>query len=95
MKYVDIINSLDLIDLSLYNKIKYGSDDMNKIALLNFGLSSLLINLLTDKYSNYYSINGKDNTILFSNDLINKMIENGENGILITEVKMNICENPE
>lgn len=92
IKYVEILNALDLIKENLYLKIKYGTDDQKKIALLNCGISSMLSNLLHEKYNDSFDPNIKQSTITFSKELIPKMIANKENGILITEVKMNSVE---
>ena len=43
IKYIEILASLGLIEESLYLKIKYGTDNKEKIALLNCGISSPLI----------------------------------------------------
>lgn len=89
IKYVEILNSLNLIEEKLYLKIKYGTEKMEKIALLNCGISNMLSNLLYEKYSSYYTAYIDRNIIIFSDDLISEMEKNEENGILISEVKMN------
>ncbi|WP_027120839.1 DEAD/DEAH box helicase [Mycoplasmopsis lipofaciens] len=92
LKYIEVLNSLNLIDESLYLKIKYGTDDKNDIALLKCGISGTLSKLLKAKYSNFFKLNVENNTILFKKDLISEMEKNNENGILISEVKLNIKE---
>jgi hypothetical protein len=89
IKYIEILNSLALIENSLYLKIKYGTDDEEKIALLNCGISSILSNLLYDKYKDFFETDIKQSIISFKEGLIAEMIKNKENGVLITEVKMN------
>lgn len=69
-------------------KIRYGSSDKEKIALLNCGLSNNLANILFDKYKEYFDVNLERNTVDFSEKLIMKMKSEKENGILITEVKL-------
>lgn len=92
VKYIEILHSLDLLEESFYLKIKYGTDNKEKIALLNCGISNTLTKLLKDKYKNMYQFDFARSTVIFSKELVPKMIENNENGILISEVKMNSKE---
>lgn len=92
IKYIEILNSLELIEEKLYLKIKYGTEKIEKIALLNCGISSTLSNLLHEKYSDFYTADIDRNIIMFSDNLITEMEKNEENGILISEVKMNCRE---
>ncbi len=92
VKYIEILHSVDLIEESFYLKIKYGTDNKEKIALLNCGISNILVKLLKDKYENMYQFDFASSTVFFSEELVSKMIENQENGILISEVKMNSKE---
>ena len=92
VKYIEILYSLELIEESLYLKIKYGTDDKAKIALLNCGISSILSKLLQEKYSDMFEADIDNSTVIFSESLVSKMLNNNENGILISEVKMNVQE---
>lgn len=92
VKYIEILYSLELIEESLYLKIKYGTDDKAKIALLNCGISSILSKLLQEKYSDMFEADIDNSTVIFSENLVSKMLNNNENGILISEVKMNVQE---
>lgn len=92
IKYIEILSSLSLIEEKLYLKIKYGTDNKEKIALLNCGISNTLSNLLHEKYSSYYETYIDENIVIFSDNLITEMEKNGENGILISEVKINCKE---
>ena len=92
LKYIEILYSLELIEDSLYLKIKYGTDNKIKIALLNCGISSVLSKLLQEKYSDLFEVDVDNSTVIFSENLFSKMLENNENGILISEVKMNSPE---
>ncbi len=89
IKYIEILNSLDLIDEKLYLQIRFGTDDKEKIALLNCGISNALTKLLEEKYKNYYKVNVEQGTVFFKMDLVSKMIENNENGVLVSEVRIN------
>jgi putative DEAD/DEAH box helicase len=92
VKYIEILYSLELIEESLYLKIKYGTDDKAKIALLNCGISSTLSKLLQEKYTDMFKADIDNNTVTFSKNLVSEMLKNDENGILISEIKMNIQE---
>lgn len=92
VKYIEILYSLELIEESLYLKIKYGTDDKAKIALLNCGISSILSKLLQEKYSDMFEADIDNSTVIFSENLVSEMLNNNENGILISEVKMNAQE---
>lgn len=92
IKYIEVLYSLELIEESVYLKIKYGTDNKEKIALMNCGISNMLSKLLQEKYLNLYKVDLDNNIISFSKNLIDKMIKNNENGILISEIKMNSKE---
>lgn len=92
VKYIEVLYSLELIEESLYLKIKYGTDDKTKIALLNCGISSILSKLLQEKYADMFEADIGNSTVTFSKNLISEMLKNSENGILISEVKMNAKE---
>lgn len=92
IKYIEILYSLKFIEESLYLKIKYGTDNKNKIALLNCGISNTLSKILEEKYQHLYEADFDNNTISFSDDILCEMEKNHENGILISEVKMNFKE---
>lgn len=92
VKYIEVLYSLELIEESLYLKIKYGTDDKTKIALLNCGISSILSKLLQEKYANMFEADIDNSTVIFSENLVSEMLKNNENGILISEVKMNAKE---
>lgn len=92
VKYIEILYSLELIEESLYLKIKYGTDDKAKIALLNCGISSILSKLLQEKYADMFEADIDNSTVIFSENLVSEMLKNNENGILISEVKMNAKE---
>ena len=92
VKYIEVLYSLELIEESLYLKIKYGTDDKTKIALLNCGISSILSKLLQEKYSDMFEADIDNSTVTFSKNLISEMLKNSEKGILISEVKMNAKE---
>lgn len=92
MKFIDVLFRLNLISDDLYNKIKFGTTDETRIAMLNCGVSGIICDLLEEKYKDYYSVDLKQYSIFFDPIIIDKMNENKENGILISEVKLNMRE---
>ena len=92
IKYIEILASLRLIEESLYLKIKYGTDNKEKIALLNCGISSPLSKVLHEKYQDLYEADFDNSIVSFSEKIILEMKNNNENGVLISEVRMNLKE---
>ena len=92
MKFIDVLFKLNLMSANLYNKIKFGTTDESRIAMLNCGVSGIICDLLEEKYKDYYSVDLKQCSIFFDPIIIDKMNENKENGILISEVKLNMRE---
>jgi superfamily II DNA or RNA helicase len=89
MKYVEILNDLEMLDTTFYEKIKYGSNNQQIIALLKDGFSMELAKcVIKDVYNNYVNIN--EENIVISEKIINKMEEQDENEILIFEIKYHI-----
>lgn len=93
IKYIDILSELELIDLAFYDRIKYGSSDKNIITLLKNGFSIELAKCITKtEYSSFISINHDLDEIIIQNQLISEMELNGENNILVFEIKFHINE---
>ncbi len=87
IKFIEVLNDMKLLDKSFYNKIKYGTDNINVIFLMEHGFSFYLSKELIDKYENYISINFDDDSYLISEDIIEKMNNDSVNDILIFELK--------
>ena len=93
LKYIDILAELELIDLTFYEQIKYGSSDTKIITLLKNGFSIELAKCITqENYSSFISINNQNDEIIISQNIINEMETKGENKILIFEIKYHINE---
>lgn len=93
IKYVDILAELELIDISFYDKIKYGSSDKKIVTLLKNGFSIELAKCVTkSEYSSLIKINPELDEIVIQSQLINEMELNGENQILVFEIKFHINE---
>lgn len=93
LKYIDILSELYLIDSRFYDKIKYGSSDALVITLLKSGFSIELAKCVTKpEYSNFIDINSDTDEVIINRQLIEEMTSNGENNILIFEIKFHINE---
>jgi len=91
LKYIDILAELELINLTFYEQIKYGSSDTKIITLLKNGFSIELAKCITqENYTSYISINNQNDEIIINENIINEMEINGENKILIFEIKYHI-----
>lgn len=89
IKYIEVLYQLKLLEEKLYLKLKYGTSDSDKIALMNCGISNYLSDLLREKYSDFFQINPEENIVTFNKQILDVMKQEGENGVLITEVRIN------
>lgn len=90
MKYVETLNDIGLIDMELYTKLKYGTNNSLEIVLIKNGISLSLTRLIMEKYQEDICVDIDTDTIKFQEELIEKMVENNENQILIFEAYNNI-----
>ncbi len=95
IKFIEVLNDLGFLDSDFYEKIKYGTSDKFKIALIKNGFSIGLANLLVDKYIDLLEINIANTTVKIDSTLIKEMEENGENEIFVFEARYNTKENIE
>ncbi len=87
VKYIEVLYEVNLIEESFYYRLKYGTDDEFKIALIKNGLSIATASLLIEKYFNFIFIDVLFNIVKRKQGLINEMRRNNENDIYILEVK--------
>ena len=90
MKYVEVLNDLELIEYTLYLRLKYGTSVPAEIVLIKNGISLSLTQLLMEKYRDCLQINELTNTVKLSNNLVDRMNGNKENKILIYEAQTNV-----
>ena len=90
MKFVEVLNDLELVDQNLYLKIKYGTSDSFEIIMIRNGISLTLTKLLLEKYRCYIDFDIENDTIEINRGLIDKMLKNDENQILVYEAETNI-----
>lgn len=87
MKYIEILNSLELLDQSLYLKLKYGTDDRIAITLLRNGMSLELVKLIRESYMSLVHVNVRENVVEFREGLLEVMERDGANDVLLFEVR--------
>ncbi|WOJ98180.1 DEAD/DEAH box helicase [Congregibacter brevis] len=85
MKFVEVLNDLELLDEKFYKKIKYGTEDEQKITMMKNGFSSGLASLLLEKYGAYLTIDPKANTVDLRDSVRSVMQVNDENRIYVFE----------
>jgi len=59
VKFLEVLNELNLVESDLYNKIKYGTTDETQMALIRAGLSHIAASVLTNKYKKFLTIRNK------------------------------------
>lgn len=87
MRYIEILNSLELIEEHLYSRLKYGTADAYLICLLKNGCSPELARLVRDLYPDHVSVNLQENTLVVYASLSVTMAANDENDILVYEAE--------
>lgn len=89
IKFVEVLNDLDLLDKTFYKQIKYGTNDEKKITMIENGFSAGLASLVLEKYSKYVDINVGANMVNLESGIKAAMKENDENRIFIFEAGLN------
>lgn len=87
MKFVEVLKDCGKIEEKFYMKIKYGTTDEITICMIKNGITKSTAKLLRDKYGAYCVIDLESGNVNFEDGLINAMRENGENEIIIHEMK--------
>lgn len=93
VKFIEILNDLELIEDDIYKKIKYGTSNAVAIIMIKNGYSNSLAKLLLSKYRDYLEVNTEKNMVVTKPAVINQMERNGENDLFIFETKYNIKSN--
>ncbi|HEY6530594.1 MAG TPA: DEAD/DEAH box helicase [Cellvibrionaceae bacterium] len=85
VKFLEILNDLELVDTHLYSMVKYGTVDPVQIALIKNGLTHIAATVLATKYNALIEIDDQDNVII-SNRIIEILQSSNEKRIIIFEV---------
>lgn len=85
MKFVEILNDMELLEDELYTRIKYGTTNEGKITMMKNGFSAGLASLFLEKYTEYLIIDVQANTVDLKETVVSAMTDNGENRIHVFE----------
>ena len=85
VKFVEVVNDLNLLDHDIYNKVKYGTTDKLQIGLIRSGLSHIAANVLASKYIKYVTLDS-NGSILISNDIKQAFRLKNEKELISSEV---------
>jgi 23S rRNA G2069 N7-methylase RlmK/C1962 C5-methylase RlmI len=92
IKFFEVLNDLKLIEENFYNMVKYGTTSKKRITLIKNGIGGELSKLLVDKYGDFLSINEESDIIEINPKILEKMKDQKENEINISETKYNLRE---
>lgn len=90
VKFIEVLNDLELVEEDIYKRIKYGTSDPIAIIMIKNGYSNSLAKLLLSKYRDYLEVNIEKSIVITNPAIINQMEKNGENDLYIFETKFNI-----
>lgn len=92
MKYIEILNDLEMLEKTFYEQVKYGSSDPKTICLLKNGISMELAKLLLDdEYKEYLDFDLQNDQVSIAQGAVQKMEETGENQVLIFELEFHVA----
>ena len=82
IRYIEALYDIQMVNDSLYKKIKYGTDDPDVICMVKNGLPPYIAMILAKKYRNYTTIDTKESTISINSDIEEAMTRQHENMIV-------------
>lgn len=82
IRYIESLYDIQMVNDSLYKKIKYGTDDPDVICMVKNGLPPYIAMILAKKYRNYTTIDTKESTISINSDIEDAMTRQHENMIV-------------
>lgn len=92
MKYVEVLNELELLDENLYMQLKYNTTNTKEMAFIINGYSLELAELIMGSYNNFLEIDEYNYTISIRRGIVDEMQTNNENAVLINEARNLIIE---
>jgi len=91
MKFIEILNALELLDTTFYDQVKYGSSDPKTICLLKNGISMELAKLLLEEeFIEYLNFDLQFDLVSINQEVIQKMHEANVNRVLIFELEFHV-----
>lgn len=92
MKFLEVLFELNLLEVSLYERIRFGTEDEEKIILMKSGFSAGLSGLLLSEYRDSVHFDMEKSAVQVDPEVREKMIANGENEIVIFELECNVVK---
>jgi len=93
LKYVEVLNDIELLDEDFYQRIKYGTNNPTIITLLKNGFSIELARLISSRrYAQYVAINTETDEVKVSAEIEAAMDAAEENKLLIFEIRFHITD---
>lgn len=86
LKYIEVLNDLELLEESFYLRIKYGTDDKKIITCTRNGISLSLAKQIVENYMDYVEIDVLNDTVSFREGIVEAMRQACENEIMICEL---------
>lgn len=82
IRYIEALYDIQMVNDSLYKKIKYGTDDPDVICMVKNGLPPYIAMILAKKYRDYTTIDTTESTISINSDIEDAMKRQQENMIV-------------
>ena len=86
VKFLEVLNDLNLVQMDLYNSVKYGTTDSEQIVLIRSGFTHIAANVLMSSYKSYIDIS-EDGNVKISNRISRAFSQNKEKELIIFEVE--------
>ena len=90
IKFLEVLNDMNIVEETFYNKIKYGTANKESIIMIKNGFSYSLALLIIETYREYIYLSIETETFRISEEIIFAMEKNKENEVLIYELRNNI-----
>ncbi len=87
IKYVEVLNDMELLEENLYLNIKYGTNDRRIITCTKNGISLSLAKIIVEKYMDFIQIDIENDTLQFRDGIVDAMVNAKENEILVCELQ--------
>jgi hypothetical protein len=86
LKFLEVFNEIGLVDPSLYNKVKYGTENPDQIALIRNGFTHIAATTLVAKYRRFVNIDGTDRVSIHA-DIFDAFKEKREKDLIVFEIQ--------
>jgi hypothetical protein len=90
LKFIDVLFAFELVEEDAYQRLKFGTSDLKKIALMRTGFSPGLSSLLISKYPGLVSIHAKSGEALVDRSILERARADKVNDILRFELELNV-----